>query len=238
MSEIFNPDIMPENDYQSNVNQSYANPLPEILATEVFYEVEKRCGNGMQYTTFANTISDEEKAKLEAKGYVVTRNTVPSSDRYGQGDLYIGFQVALNARAAEEAMQITPNGGAPTPGTTDYTELSNKPVINGVTLNGSLSWADLGLTDPMHIAGRVDTVAELPQDATIGDLYLVGTVNETKKEYLYTSSGWEYLGEEQVIDSALSTTSENPVQNKVIALAIEDINTTIGNINAVLEEVL
>lgn len=101
--------ITPATDYQAAVNQSQANPLPPILATEVFEEFRKRCANGMQYTTFPNTITADEKAKLTAAGYIVTENTVPSADRYGQGDLYIGFQVALTQRAAEEAMQITPN---------------------------------------------------------------------------------------------------------------------------------
>ena len=84
-------------------------PLPYINAAEVAREFEKRCGNGMQYTTFPNRITDAEKTKLTSKGYSVTLNTVPSADRHGAGDLYIGFQVALNATAAAEAMQITPN---------------------------------------------------------------------------------------------------------------------------------
>lgn len=83
--------------------------LKPILAEEVLREFEKRCANGMQYTTFPNTISIEEKAKLTALGYIVTENTVPSDVRYGQGNLYIGFHVALNTRAAKESMQITPN---------------------------------------------------------------------------------------------------------------------------------
>lgn len=84
--------------------------LPFISAVEVVQEFEKRCANGMQYTTFPNQLSDTEKAKLEEAGYIITGNTVPSNVRYGAGDLYIGFQVALNSRAAQETMQITPNG--------------------------------------------------------------------------------------------------------------------------------
>lgn len=83
--------------------------LKPILASEVLKEFEKRCSNGMQYTTFPNTISAEEKAKLTSLGYIVTENTVPTDVRYGQGDLYIGIQVALNSRASQENMQITPN---------------------------------------------------------------------------------------------------------------------------------
>jgi hypothetical protein len=40
------------------------------------------------------------------------------------------------------------------------------------------------------------------------------------------------------VDDALSTSSTNPVQNKVITDEINDIKTTLGNINTVLESVL
>ena len=104
----------------------------------------------------------------------------------------------------------------------DYEDLSNKPKINNVTLDGNKSWADLGLSNPMHIAGRVDAYQDLPATANEGDVYLVGLVAATEKEeYVYVSGGWEYLGTSAVeVDSAMSTTSENPVQNKVITAAV------------------
>lgn len=104
----------------------------------------------------------------------------------------------------------------------DYEDLSNKPKINNVTLDGNKSWADLGLSNPMHIAGRVDTYQDLPATANEGDVYLVGLVAATEKEeYVYVSGGWEYLGSNAIeVDNAMSTTSENPVQNKVITAAV------------------
>jgi hypothetical protein len=107
-------------------------------------------------------------------------------------------------------------------GTDDYSDLSNKPKINNVTLDGNKSWADLGLSNPMHIAGRVDTYQDLPATANEGDVYLVGLAAETEKEeYVYVSGGWEYLGSNTIeVDNAMSTTSENPVQNKVITAAV------------------
>lgn len=104
----------------------------------------------------------------------------------------------------------------------DYEDLSNKPKINNVELNGNKSWADLGLSNPMHIAGRVDTYQDLPATANEGDVYLVGLVAATEKEeYVYVSGGWEYLGANTIeVDNAMSTTSENPVQNKVITAAV------------------
>lgn len=105
----------------------------------------------------------------------------------------------------------------------EYSELKNKPKINGVELNGNKSWSDLGLANPMHIAGIIDTVQDLPATANEGDVYIVGLQNEEKVEYVYTINGWEYLGTMAVkVDDVMSTTSENPVQNKVVNAAKQD----------------
>ena len=40
------------------------------------------------------------------------------------------------------------------------------------------------------------------------------------------------------VDPVLDQQSSNPVENKAVAKAISDINTVIGDINTVLEEVL
>lgn len=96
-------------EYSKRVASYYTPNQPFILATEVLAEVEKRCGSGQQYTTFPNQISDAEKAKVEQKGYKVTRNTINGENRDGAEDIYIGFQVALNATAAagDRPMQIS-----------------------------------------------------------------------------------------------------------------------------------
>lgn len=110
--------IMTENHMSAteyaNQRASYYTPnQPYIKATEVLEETEKRCGAGQQYTTFSEQISDEEKAKVEAKGYIVTRNYVQSKNQDGapssEAGMYIGFQVALNAIAASghRPMQIS-----------------------------------------------------------------------------------------------------------------------------------
>lgn len=119
-------------------------------------------------------------------------------------------------------------------GVSDYEELENLPQINSVTLIGNKSLSDLGIVNPMMLMGRVDTVADLqniPNPQT-GWLYLVGLVSEAQKaEYVYTANDtWELMGYNTiVIDSALSTTSENPVQNKVITNALDGkVNTETG----------
>ena len=117
-------------------------------------------------------------------------------------------------------------------GTTDYEELNNKPSINGVTLSGEKSLSDLGITNPMLLKGRVNSVLDLPSNAEVGWLYLVGqTTDENLREYVYTDLGrWEFIGFTNiVIDSSLSDISENPVQNKVIKAALDDkVNTEAG----------
>lgn len=108
-------------------------------------------------------------------------------------------------------------------GVSDYTELENKPSINNVTLVGNKSLSDLGIVNPMMIKGRVNSVSDLPQVAEPGWVYFVGRSDDADlREYVYTEDNeWEFLGYLSiVIDSALSTTSENPVQNKVITAAM------------------
>lgn len=114
-------------------------------------------------------------------------------------------------------------------GVSDYTELENKPSINNVTLVGNKSLSDLGIVNPMMIKGRVNSVSDLPQAAEPGWVYFVGRSDDADlREYVYTADNeWEFLGYLSiVIDSALSTTSENPVQNKVITAALN------GKVNA------
>lgn len=119
-------------------------------------------------------------------------------------------------------------------GVSDYEALENLPQINSVILIGNKTLSDLGIVNPMMLMGRVDTVADLqniPNPQT-GWLYLVGLVSEAQKaEYVYTANDtWELMGYNTiVIDSSLSTTSENPVQNKVITTALNDkVNTETG----------
>lgn len=111
---IMTTDHPTANNYANQIAAYYTPNQPYILATEVLGEVEKRCGAGQQYTTFPNKISDAEKAKVEAKGYTITRNYVKPSNRDGApptegSGMYIGFQVALNTAAASghRPMQIS-----------------------------------------------------------------------------------------------------------------------------------
>lgn len=80
--------------------------------------------------------------------------------------------------------------------------------------------------NPMTLKGRVDSIEDLPENAQPGWVYFVGDEGEENlPEYMYTEDGyWDQIGSNSItieIDSALSPTSENPVQNKVVKGALD-----------------
>ena len=110
-------------------------------------------------------------------------------------------------------------------GVSDYEDLSNLPQINSVTLIGNKSLSDIGIVNPMVIKGKVATVSDLDNipNPQPGWVYFVGAQDATElREYVYTDSNtWQFLGYNNiVVDSAMSDSSENPVQNKVITAAL------------------
>lgn len=81
------------------------------------------------------------------------------------------------------------------------------------------------LVNPIVIKGRVDTLEDLyaVQNPEPGWLYFVGLETDTNlDEYVYSvDNTWDRVGTSTIaVDSALSTESENPVQNKVITAAL------------------
>lgn len=81
------------------------------------------------------------------------------------------------------------------------------------------------LVNPIVIKGRVDTLEDLyaVQNPEPGWLYFVGLETDTNlDEYVYSvDNTWDRVGTSTIaVDSALSTESENPVQNKVITSAL------------------
>ena len=108
-------------------------------------------------------------------------------------------------------------------------------------MNSSGEWKESNFSEAIRIKGRVDDVSELPDNAKAGWLYFVGAATDPEcAEYVYTEEGtWEHIGEGVPIeiDDELSTTSENPVQNKVISTKLNDIDTEISTINDSVSEI-
>ena len=88
------------------------------------------------------------------------------------------------------------------------------------------------IDNPMLIKGVVATVGDLPQNAEPGWVYFVGQEGDVEyDEYVYTEDdGWQHIGSAKIIvDSELSLTSANPVENRVITAAL---NTKLKSIAA------
>lgn len=54
--------------------------------------------------------------------------------------------------------------------------------------------------------------------------------------FIWTGNSWIDLGDGIEIDSAMSSTSTNPVQNKVIYETIDDISDQIGDLSTLIGE--
>ena len=96
-----------------------------------------------------------------------------------------------------------------------------------------------GITNPMIIKGRVDTVEDLPTIAEIGWFYFVGLESASSyQEYCYSETGWEYVGVSQEgvdlsnyytkaqVDSK-NHTLEGKIQGNTAAIA--DLNKDVGD---------
>jgi hypothetical protein len=132
---------------------------------------------------------------------------------------------------------------------TSSSDLPTKRQLNGLTIHeGSRAWSisdskEYGFTesggwneqknggavsgDFVSIKGTVASVDQLPNDAEPGWLYFVKPLGATESdEYIYTDSNeWDKIGSSSIsvsIDSDLSTSSANPVQNKVITNALNN----------------
>jgi hypothetical protein len=66
-------------------------------------------------------------------------------------------------------------------GTSDYSQLTNKPQINGVTLSGNKTSQDLGITSE-----ALETVSSIPSGASVGDVY---AIYSSREDYY----GWDNL---------------------------------------------
>lgn len=84
--------------------------------------------------------------------------------------------------------KIVENGGGGGGGTTNYNALENKPQINGTTLSGNKSSADLGLQDTISFEGTYDssnnkaaTMADIKDGKLTGYAKTSGNVAATDK---------------------------------------------------------
>lgn len=148
--------------------------------------------------------------------------------------------------------ELETSGGGGGGGTTNYNELTNKPRINNVTLSGNRSLDDIGVSQAISdalipvqtaISGKVDKVAGKglsTNDFTNTDkanlstaLSKANAAAPQSTTYTKTEVNTALAAKLNIadVDDALSSTSTNPVQNKVIQAPIAQlINTGVKNL--------
>lgn len=166
--------------------------------------------NSKYYSELAKTESDKatteaDRAKTEAdRAYSIVNIGIATTEKAGivKPD---GTTITVDADGTIHSV-----GGGGTAGTTDYEDLANKPLINGVKLSGNKTTSDLGITaesvgaDAVGSASTALSDAKSYTDTKIADL--VGGAPST-------------LDTLKEISDALAASGE----------AVEAINQAIGN---------
>ena len=107
---------------------------------------------------------------------------------------------------------------------------------------GAVSLDEIGTV--FTLKGGVATVEDLPASGnSVGDVYYVEAVSAG---YIWLTSDsqpngyWEELGEtfDVTVDSELSNTSKNPVQNKTIALALNELHGSMDDMAEMLDSMI
>ena len=136
-----------------------------------------------------------------------------------------------------------PGGGG---GTSDYNELKNQPSINNITLIGNKSLSNLGIAAEGDIPtsgadiglGNVDNTSDLNKpistatqaaldtkvDKVTGKGLSTNDYTTTEKDKL---DGIEAQANKTIVDNALSDSSTNPVQNKIVKNALGNKQDTL-----------
>ena len=171
--------------------------------------------------------------------------------KYVSNDNLARYTVKMKKNIADRVKEVTDKEGAANgvatlgaDGKLTAAQLPALKSVNGVSVVGSGNISiDLSLykvVDSLPTTGIDATKIYIVPAKTTGD-------NNIKAEYVYTgnpasaydASKWEKLGEAQtniVVDAYLSDTSINPVQNRTVKTAVDNLSNSVTNINSTLGE--
>lgn len=176
--------------------------------------------------------------KTAVDGYTVNGKKISTNPTITKAD--VGLANVDNVKQIPASEKGTANGVATlgTDGKLTAAQMPAMKTVNGESVVGS---GDIKIDLSLY-----KVVTDFPTsniDATKIYLKLASSTAEKNvyAEYIYTGdttaaydeSKWEKLGEAQTsitVDAALSTSSTNPVQNKVVNSAIEGLKTSVGNV--------
>lgn len=145
---------------------------------------------GIVYSTLASehvNLLCAEEAKIEVIGAFerdINFTSASGGGSTGMADTY--SKAELNTMLSEKVDKVEGKDLS----TNDYTDEEKEKLS--------------AITNPIKLKGKVDTVDTLPADATVGDLYFVGTdTSANYEEYVFTEdSKWEQIGTSQIDLSA------------------------------------
>lgn len=171
--------------------------------------------------------------------------------KYVSDDNLARYTVKMKKNIADRVKEVTDKEGAANgvatlgaDGKLTAAQLPALKSVNGVSVVGSGNISiDLSLykvVDSLPTTGIDATKIYIVPAQTTGD-------KNIKVEYVYTgdptsaydASKWEKLGEAQtniVVDVYLSDTSINPVQNRTVKTAVDNLSNSIASINSTLGE--
>ena len=171
--------------------------------------------------------------------------------KYVSNDNLARYTVKMKKNIADRVKEVTDKEGAANgvatlgaDGKLTAAQLPALKSVNGVSVVGSGN-----ISIDLSLYKVVDSLPTTGIDAT--KIYIVPAKNtgdkNIKVEYVYTgdptsaydASKWEKLGEAQtniVVDVYLSDTSINPVQNRTVKTAVDNLSNSITNINCTLGE--
>ena len=210
---------------------------------------EKTTVNANDYLIVDNATDGTKKIKVSAISDAAlsdssenpVQNKVVKAALDGkQGTLTAGSGITIN----EENVISASGGGG---GTSDYSDLTNKPQINSVTLSGNKSLADLGAQEqltfdnaptensdnPVKSGGIYSALAGKQATLTFDNAPTASSTNPVTSDGIKTAL--DAKQDTLTIDSTLSDLSENPVQNKVIKAALDGKQATLTFDNAPTE---
>ena len=162
-----------------------------------------------------------------------------TKEQVGLSNVTNEAQIPLSQKGVASGVATLGTDGKLTAG-----QLPAMKTVNGVSVIGSGNISiDLSLykvVDSLPTTGIDATKIYIVPAQTTGD-------KNIKVEYVYTgdptsaydASKWEKLGEAQtniVVDAYLSDTSINPVQNRTVKTAVDNLSNSITDINSTLGE--
>ena len=155
-----------------------------------------------------------------------------TKEQVGLGNVTNEAQIPLSQKGATSGVATLGTDGKLT-----ATQLPAMKTVNGVSVVGSGN-----ISIDLSLYKVVDTLPTTGIDAT--KIYIVPAKTtedkNVKAEYIYTgnpastydATKWEKLGEAQtniVVDAELSATSTNPIQNKAVKSAIDNLTSSVNS---------